>query len=553
MGGGKKSKAPPAPDYAGLAQQEGTQNRILAQEMTTANRPTQIDQYGNKLSWTQGPGGQWTQNVSLTPQTQGMQQNYLTGTNLGQGLFNNAMVMYDRISKKDPMFGPQAYQAMPGMGQLQGVGGKGGGTNTDVNMNNFAAGPYYGGTNTSVSAGDFGASPISQGATSTGVSLPGMGSQQMTTGQGRTNVDLNQQGSQMLGQGLARTNVNTRDFGVQGIDPSVSGQVPQYDPNAGKSVADALYGSVMDRGRKEQLRETDTLTTQLRQQGLQPGTPAFDRAMQNLRTSQNDANLLAAQNATLAGGQEARDIYGAQLAGNQQRFGQMQGANATNLQNAQFQQQQQQQNLMNTMGINQQNLDRALAQQGMQQQNFQNTMDINRFNTDRAQLQQGMNQQGFNNLLARQQGNLGLAGFQQGQQQQNLNNIFARQQGNLASAGFQQGQQQQNFENLLGSAENARSNYLAQLQGQGQSYGQALANRNQNLDELSRLQSLAAPPPGTAFQGFGTATGYSPADMLGAANASYAARMGQHNSQNAKKGGLLGGGLSLAGGLLGGK
>jgi hypothetical protein len=90
----------------------------------------------------------------------------------------------------------------------------------------------------------------------------------------------------------------------------------QYDPNStDKAYSDALYGSVMDRGRKEQTRETDQMNTQLRNSGLVPGSEAYNRAMQNLMTSQNDANLLAAQNATLAGGQEARSQYATQLQG----------------------------------------------------------------------------------------------------------------------------------------------------------------------------------------------------------------------------------------------
>lgn len=81
-------------------------------------------------------------------------------------------------------------------------------------------------------------------------------------------------------------------------------------PDAGgqdKAFTDALYGSVMDRGRVEQQRETDALTSQLRNSGLVPGSEAYDRAMKNLMTSQNDANLLASQNAVLAGRQEYRN------------------------------------------------------------------------------------------------------------------------------------------------------------------------------------------------------------------------------------------------------
>lgn len=104
-------------------------------------------------------------------------------------------------------------------------------------------------------------------------------------------------------------------------EPSLDSNFAQYDPNStDKTVSDALYGSVMDRGRVEQQRETDSLTTQLRNSGLEPGSEAYNRAMQNLTTSHNDANLLAAQNATLAGGNEARAQYASQLGGQQARL-----------------------------------------------------------------------------------------------------------------------------------------------------------------------------------------------------------------------------------------
>lgn len=93
----------------------------------------------------------------------------------------------------------------------------------------------------------------------------------------------------------------------------------QRGEGGGRAVADALYGSVMDRGRVEQARESDALTSQLRNSGLVPGSEAYDRAMKNLMTSQNDANLLAAQNATLAGrGQALQEMTGlASIAGGQ--------------------------------------------------------------------------------------------------------------------------------------------------------------------------------------------------------------------------------------------
>lgn len=78
----------------------------------------------------------------------------------------------------------------------------------------------------------------------------------------------------------------------------------EYDD--AKDFSNALYGSIMDRARPEQARETQALSTQLRQQGLVPGSVAYDNAMKNLMTSQNDANTLASQRAILEGGAESR-------------------------------------------------------------------------------------------------------------------------------------------------------------------------------------------------------------------------------------------------------
>ena len=54
-GGGKNGHGVTPPDFYGAAQQQ-----------TAANRPNQTGPFGS-TSWTQGPDGQWTQNVTLTP------------------------------------------------------------------------------------------------------------------------------------------------------------------------------------------------------------------------------------------------------------------------------------------------------------------------------------------------------------------------------------------------------------------------------------------------------------------------------------------------------
>lgn len=200
MGGGKgKSKKAKAPDYTALAIQQGEQDRLTANAITQANRPTQNDGLGNSITWYQN-GNNWTQNVNYSPEVRQGLMNQIENQQSAQGLYADA---------------------------LQRMGAQGEFTTTDM---------------------------------------------------------------------------------------------PVYDQASGKAVADATYRSVMDRALPQQQRDVEGLTNRLRQQGLQPGTEAFDRAMRNLMTSQADANNLASQNATLAGYDEARQRYLAELKGQGQQF-----------------------------------------------------------------------------------------------------------------------------------------------------------------------------------------------------------------------------------------
>lgn len=68
--GGSKKKAPPAPDYKALAQQQAQLQNQALQQQTVANRPNQQTAFGN-ISWTQDPAtGQWTQKETLSPELQ---------------------------------------------------------------------------------------------------------------------------------------------------------------------------------------------------------------------------------------------------------------------------------------------------------------------------------------------------------------------------------------------------------------------------------------------------------------------------------------------------
>jgi hypothetical protein len=88
------------------------------------------------------------------------------------------------------------------------------------------------------------------------------------------------------------------------------------------------------------------------------------------------------------------------------------------------------------------------------------------------------------------------------------------------------------------SKDQYRNDYLAQLQGQNQNYGQAKSEYEMPWDRVGNAQNLAqAQKP--SFASFNQGTGYNPQDLMGAANAKYQARMGSYNADQQKKGNTL--------------
>jgi hypothetical protein len=92
---GKKS-APPPQDYAAAAQQTAASEKAAQTTADWANRPTQVDMYGNTTSWSAVPvkdpttglmTNQWTQRTQLSPQQQ--QQLYQQQA-LESGMMNQA-------------------------------------------------------------------------------------------------------------------------------------------------------------------------------------------------------------------------------------------------------------------------------------------------------------------------------------------------------------------------------------------------------------------------------------------------------------------------------
>lgn len=75
-------------------------------------------------------------------------------------------------------------------------------------------------------------------------------------------------------------------------------------PTDEKAVTDQAYGDLMSRFNTQHGVDTAALDTQLRNQGVQPGTEAWDNAFRPLGQQQTDAQVQAELNATALGGQQ---------------------------------------------------------------------------------------------------------------------------------------------------------------------------------------------------------------------------------------------------------
>jgi len=83
------------PDFAALAQQQAQLANNASAQTTQANRANQYNPYGS-LTWGLGPDGTWTQNVSLNPEYQNLNNSITQGqTNLagriGQGVSTDGL------------------------------------------------------------------------------------------------------------------------------------------------------------------------------------------------------------------------------------------------------------------------------------------------------------------------------------------------------------------------------------------------------------------------------------------------------------------------------
>lgn len=272
-----------APDSAStstLAATQASENERINNANLRANRPNVNSPFGSS-TWSQDANGNWTQNVSLSPREQArLDRNY---------------------EMQDRTYGA-AGRAMDSLSTPFSFGGQ-------APRGARASQP------------DISQSPFGQRQSLEG----GTPSYDRFSQSGQFNPEL------MGGNGPSMSRVDAR-----------SAQSPNYDRfSAQGPAARDLYGqtgyadqrdevesAVMDRFnslREPQLQRQETaLDTQLRNQGLMPGTEGYDNAMNDLRQSQATERSDMAQRAVLAGGQEQSRLAGLDLSADAQRFGQQQ-------------------------------------------------------------------------------------------------------------------------------------------------------------------------------------------------------------------------------------
>lgn len=463
--------SPDPPDYRGAAVQEGEAAKEIARQTTFANRPDQYTPWGNSTWQTQRvtdpatglPTTRWQQSINLSgPQQQALdsQMNVQAGRSaLAQSLIGRSAGELEQ---------PMDWNALPGPAQAPDVPGFYG-----ANLPTMGNLPNPNGTD-----------PTPPGAPSYG-GLSGWGNTPgATTIGGPTmaggmvpNGRLNDPGIQ--GQSLA-PNTYSPTGAQAGLDFSGAQSV-----DAGGAYQDRFANQQFERNmsllRPEHERATESLDVQLRNRGLTPGTEAYDYQMNQLRQSQDEAQMRLAADAVRYGGQEQQAQFGREMSlrgqqvgetttqgqftnqALQQQFGQQlqsgaqgfgeqsaasqfaeqQRAARLGQQGQQFGQQlQQAQAWDNQVG---QNNNTRLAWQGQQfGQNMQAAQQANALRGQQfgelQQLQQyygGQAEQQFRRQLD-------LAQFQDSQRQQVVNEQLA-----FGQQGFNQQLQQANYQNTL--------------------------------------------------------------------------------------------------------
>ena len=369
---------PDSPDYVGAANATAESNAAAASAQNWANRPTQNTPWGSS-SWTASqqidpttgqPVTGWEQNVVLNPQQQAAfdaQNAVSSGRNqLAQGLigragnelaqpmdFNNlpevagAPNVPNFYGQNLPAMGglPDAQSNPFGGGQQQGVDrSRSLGAPPSKYSGTFGQDPMGGGGNMSAGGNPSFDMGVGNGMTFnqsgefqgggrmvTGVPEPWNNSNQAGGGGKQAAAMRRQQaqkGQQAQGQGDFSGSPTGEETiaGYNSMDAYKQGGQVQgresaaYNPDFAQSQFDrqmSLQGPRME-------RSMAAMETKLRNQGLSPGSQAYDNAMGDLRDQQGEQTSRMSQDAMRLGASEQQNEFGRRMQSGSQLFNQQQ-------------------------------------------------------------------------------------------------------------------------------------------------------------------------------------------------------------------------------------
>jgi hypothetical protein len=472
-----KGSSSPAPDYTAAAQTTAAGNAANLAAQTAANRPDQYTPWGSS-TWTQTPGADgttsWTNNVTLSPAEQAaltaqqqIQQNQSSLAQTMQGQVASTMKDGFQAPTMSSYLGgvPSTNTSFSGFSPT-GVNG--------VNQSYINPSAYtsaYQGINQNFSSG---AKQNTQFTSNT----PALNNS-LQTGANAVNQNFTSSANP-LQSSAAGSQVNT-DLGVStAAAGSVNLNAPQFDQSTADAGTKAAYSASTGLLTDQWQQDNKNLDSQLRMQGLTPGTEAYNNAMQNQLRVQGQQQDQLANQAVITGNQLANTNYASSLAG-------YQAGNAA-------------QNQAYTQGVN--NFTTTNAALGQQfNQNISNAQLAN--SASGQQFSQDL--QGFNENNAAQQQQ-----YTQGLSTANFNNTATNQQyqNNLAAYTAQNAASNTQYQNDLAgfnannaaatqSLQNGLAQYSAALQGQsayntaaGQAYNQALGTYGVNSQ--AQINSNAA-------------------------------------------------------------
>ena len=292
MGG--KSSAPPAPDYRGAAEEQSAASERIASQQTRANRPNLNTPWGSS-SWQELGGDRWQQDITLGGQQQKALDDQMA---IQAGRSGIAKGMLGQANQE--MGTPKDFwNTLPDVGGApdvpefygQGLPGMGQFPDPDAGPKPPSDAPQYG------DLSDFGQTP---------------------------------QAGQYQGEDIQR---GVEDAG--------------YNPD----FAQTQYDRQMSLAQPQMDRQMNQLETQLRNQGLSPGTPAYDNAISDMRNNQGEQQSRMQQDSMRLGAQEQQAQFGRNLQGGQ--FGNQASQQALNQQlgigGQQFGEQSQQAQLANQL------------------------------------------------------------------------------------------------------------------------------------------------------------------------------------------------------------